>query len=86
MHIFIVMLHHTMDDLPVAAYAGQGGNDSRVAEQLAFALAERIDEMPTEQVREVYNVDVTTPVCTSVVEMVDGMPFKKTVVREFASC
>lgn len=39
MKIFIVVLHHPMDDFPIAAYVGRDDEEAERARDIAFAMA-----------------------------------------------
>ena len=83
MRTYIVMLHHTCDDLPVGVFSGRDGGDAETARQMAFAMASRVPEMPSENVRKIHKTACSTPVCVSVVEMRDGVPHGRTVAKSF---
>lgn len=74
MNGFLVLLCHTMDDLPVAL---RGTRDK------AMALVNDLGPMPSEYIRKVFGTDCSTPSCIKIVEFHNGVPVKCEVVREF---
>jgi len=73
--MYLVMLRHTLDDLPV--YLTPGYADAR-------RFAEQVDATPSQQIRNVYNTDCSTPCSVFVVTFEDGRPVKVEYVRDVA--
>jgi len=71
MNGYLVLLQHGMDDLPVALFAGR---DDALLECGRIAGG---DGMPTEEIRQVYNTDCSTPVQVCVVEFENGKPVRR---------
>jgi len=74
MNGFLVLLCHTMDDLPVGLFKSF---------QLALAHARAQEAFPDAILREVYCTDCSTPVCMKIVQFVGGKPIKCDVVMDF---
>lgn len=74
MNGFLVLLSHTMDDLPIGLFR-------TVKEAIEFADAASFD--PTPEQREVFNTDCSTPCCINVVQFVDGKPVGSAYMRLF---
>lgn len=74
MNGFLVLLVHTMDDLPV--YFADKEVD-------AMVFAKNLLPDPPEAVRLVFNTDCSTPVCVKVVRFSNGMPQSVEVVKDF---
>ena len=74
MNGFLVVLHHTMDDLPIRLC-----QDRTEAEK----VANETEEMPTDEIRKILSTDCSTPCNVSIIEFVDGRPVDDAVVREF---
>lgn len=74
MNGFLVMLHHTMDDLPVRLFATR---------RAAIACAKKLSAEPEESIREIFRRDCSMPVCTAVVEFRQGKPVRAENVRHF---
>lgn len=72
MNGFLVVLVHTMDDLPVGLFATR---------QEAVEYADAHPEMPTEAELDVFPTDCSTPCNLSVVEFRGGMPVKIELIR-----
>lgn len=79
--MYLVMLTHDMDDLPVKLF------DNETA---AFDFANGLDGEPGEHIRKVFQTDCSTPNCVSVVEfaptekLISGCgysPTKRTIVK-----
>ncbi len=68
---YLVMLHHTMDDLPVRLFprTPQG-------ETMALLFLGRLQPMPKKKIRKIYSTDCSTPVCGTIVEFVAGKPIR----------
>ena len=62
---YLVLLRHMNDDLPVAFFAD---------ESEAFVYLGALDPMPTDEIRNVYTTDCSSPVCGKIVKFVDGEP------------
>lgn len=65
MNAYLVLLRHTMDDLPIALF----GDRDR-----AVKFAQKTRPQPTDAIRNFYNADCATPVAVVVVEFVRGKP------------
>jgi hypothetical protein len=74
MNGFLVLLVHTMDDLPIGLF---------MSDSAAMSFANEIDEMPTEKIRKVYGTDCSTPNCVKIVQFDCGEPVAVRVVRTF---
>jgi hypothetical protein len=72
MNGYLVMLCHNLDDLPVKFCATR---------QEATDYGNSLDEMPTEEMRLIFNTDCSTPNCVKVVHFVDGNPVGVTMVK-----
>lgn len=74
MNGFLVVLVHTMDDLPIGLFA---------THPEAMALAKRQRGMPTVAMRNVFDTDASTPCCVSICEFRDGVPLGLELVKSF---
>lgn len=74
MTIYLVLLRHTMDDLPLFIT----GNYVE-----AVAAARNADWQPTEEIGRVFGLDCTTPVCIDVVTFEDGVPVRLETIKEY---
>lgn len=74
MNHYLVVLHHTMDDLPLYI------TDDK---DKAFAFADRTRAMPTNRIREVYGTDCSTPCNVCVVTFQRGRPIGSELVKLF---
>lgn len=72
MNAYLVVLRHSMEDLPVALFA---------TEEEATECADGLDWMPSDDVRYRWDTDCSTPVCICIVKFVDGMLQGKLEVR-----
>lgn len=73
--MYLVLLRHTMDDLPV-----------RLCKTRAEAneVAVNLDEMPSDGIRDLFGTDCSTPVNVCIVRFNDsGVPVKMNCVRNF---
>lgn len=71
---YLVMLVHHMDDLPVFLTTDRDE---------AIERASQMDEMPSFEIRELFNTDCSTPVCVKIVTFSQGVPVAVNVVKEF---
>jgi hypothetical protein len=70
MNGYLVLLRHTMDDLPIGLYADR---DEALLE--CGRIGGSPDNgMPTKEIRDVYETDCSTPVSVCVVRFVNGKP------------
>lgn len=74
MNGYLVMLSHTLDDLPVALFASAWD---------AQTFAENIKPDDGKSVGKLLQLDATTPVCVKVLTFKEGRPDAVTVVKEF---
>jgi hypothetical protein len=74
MNGFLVLLRHTMDDLPITL--------CETLEQ-AEKIARNVEKMPNDWIRAVYNSDCSMPCNVSVVEFRHGQPSCCWVLRMF---
>lgn len=72
MNGYLVLLHHTMDDLPVRLVSDKAE---------AVRIAKQLDFEPSPEIRDVYYTDCSTPVCITVVEFRHGEPVQKVFER-----
>jgi len=76
MNGFLVLLVHTLDDLPV-----------RFCDTLeeAQAFGEQLDPEPTDAVCEGLGVfGGSSPICVSVIEFENGIPIRSEIVKDFS--
>lgn len=76
MNGYLVVLVHTMDDLPIGFY---------LWEEEARHKARRVKPMPTTRIRQVYGVDCSTPLSVKMVQFRNGKPISVELVKEFNS-
>jgi len=74
MNGYLVLLCHTMDDLPVRFFATHFA---------ACRFAQSLSGEPDKAIRDLFNTDCSTPVCVKVVEFRDGAPLAMDLVKEF---
>lgn len=74
MNAYLVLLIHEMDDLPLRLFADRDE---------AVAFAKNVQEMPSDEIRELYRTDCSTPVGVRIVKFVGGIPIQVT-MRDFA--
>lgn len=74
MNGYLVLLRHEMDDLPIGLFATYN-------EAKAFAVEHGPD--PTDDEREVFYTDCSTPLYTCVVPFVDGVPVDVNIVADY---
>lgn len=74
MDAYLVLLVHTMDDLPIGLF----GTYQQAARKGRSLLG-----MPTDAIRELYNTDCSSPVCVKIVEFNLGVPVRVLLVKEF---
>lgn len=72
---WLVLLNHSMDDLPVAIFEGP------YAELNAKIFAASCDPMGTTQEREAMRTESKVPLCVSLVKFVAGRPVSSEMVR-----
>ena len=72
MNCFLVLLRHTMDDLPVAVY----DNKKDALFEAKRIAGDNLNGMPTEAIRKVYSTDCSTPCVVCVVEFREGKPIR----------
>lgn len=73
MSTYLVMLHHEMDDLPLAIFSSYDD---------AKSFADNVEAMPDDRTVSILDADCSTPNCVSVVTFVDGVLSDRTVVRQ----
>lgn len=71
---FLVLLCHTMDDLPIGLYETY---------ERAMRIGRGVSEMPTASIRDLFQTDCSTPVCVKVVQFQGGVPVAIHLVKEF---
>lgn len=74
MNAYLVLLVHSMDDLPVGLFA---------TERAAVRFAESLKPKPTSAVRRMFQTDCSTPLCVKVVPFVKGRPRGFAIVKDF---
>jgi hypothetical protein len=74
MNGFLVLLCHTMDDLPIRFCMDRDE---------AIHIAHSAGEMPTPVIRTVFKSDASTPVCVKIVTFIEGLPTACEVVKHF---
>ncbi len=70
--LYLVMLIHAMDDMPLRLFADFA---------MARRFAERVRPMPTDAIAELYGVDSAKPVSVEVLLFVDGVPVDRVYQR-----
>lgn len=74
MNGWLVVLSHTMDDLPVRLCATR---------EEALIYAKKLNPMPSKRLCKVFQTDCSTPVAVEVVEFKDGVPVLAFMVKGF---
>ena len=74
MNGFLVMLVHTMDDLPVALFTTRGEAEQFAREQ---------PEMPTAEQRKIFDADCSTPCAVKICEFQNGSPLGMELAKLF---
>ena len=69
MNCYLVLLKHTMDDLPVRVFP-----HTKRGRAAALCFAGALKPMPEKNIRRVFNTDCSTPCQAAVVEFVEGVP------------
>lgn len=75
MNGFLVLLCHTMDDLPISLHSDK---------EKAMKAALDCWDLPSVEIERVYRTDCSTPVCVKVVEFYRGKPVYCEVVKDFS--
>lgn len=74
MNGFLVVLSHTMDDLPIRLCG---------TKKQAEKVANETSEMPADEIRRVFSTDCSTPCNVSIVTYRKGHPVDCEVVKNF---
>jgi hypothetical protein len=74
MNGFLVLIRHTLDDLPVGLFRTE-------KEATTFALTCDID-VETKRTAKLMSLDATTPICVAIVSFVDETPTACDIVRD----
>ena len=69
MDCYLVLLRHSMDDLPVQIFP----HTKKGREEACF-FAGKLKPTPTKKIRTVFETDCSTPVCAWVIEYKKGKP------------
>jgi hypothetical protein len=72
--MFLVLHRCTMDDLPVALFPTK-------AEAVDFA--DSLEEMPSEEIQQLFRLDSTTPISVAIVEFSGSRPIHVCFARSF---
>lgn len=70
---YVVLLRHTMDDLPLALFGSHAD---------AVAFAKTVDWMPTDKVRDILGTDCSTPCVIAIAEFREGLLYSLEIVRD----
>lgn len=83
MYVYVVMLHHTMDDVPLRAFSGKSGDDAKNARKTAREFAAKQGPEVHPDIAKTLGVQCTTPCSISVVEFAYGVPVSKEIIKDF---
>jgi hypothetical protein len=72
--MYLVMLIHAMDDLPLGLFTTK-----RQAER----FAESVEPQPSKQIRDLYGTDCSNPCKVDIVKFTHGLPVKCWTVKTF---
>lgn len=74
MNGYLVLLNHTMDDLPIGLFE---------TSEAAEAFAKRARPMPAKRIRDIFGSDCSTPCCVSIVQFRNGRPVSDCLAKSF---